>query len=162
MAKASPSKSQAKPAEVAALPPAPEDVEPIPATGPGPLGGYPVPPGATHWRLHGCDSNARITQAITLDHDDDGEPITRASIGLIGDARWWDVLPASGVVRVVFLRMHGDRVIKNLGQGPVWTPPRRGEGTVKGQVAAAPEAAKPEDVVINSEGGGLFMMLCKL
>ena len=138
----------------------------IPCKGNGPMAGYPVPSGATHWRLHTCDGQGRIEKAITLETNADNEPVTRAPVSTLGDARWWDVMPkAGGFVRLTFVRMHGDSIIApRFGQGPMWTPQARREGVVSpgATTPAEPAAAAPPIVAASGGGTDLFVALMKL
>ena len=150
-----PEETKTAAAPAAPVPPA------IPCVGPGPLGGHPVPSGATHFRIHSCDGTGRLGVALVLGHDDEGGPITRAPVALMGDARWWDVWPpGGGFVRLVFARVHGDQVLARMGSGPLWVPKNRREGTAAPSAEAAPAA--PQNPVLASPDGSLFTVLLQL
>lgn len=147
MAKQTPSKQQAN-----AEPTKPAEVPTIPAKGNGPFAGYPIRVGATHFRVHEVDENGRLKgKALALETNDDG-PVTRMPIARVGDAAWWDVLPPSGVIRLTFAAYDGDAVVARLGQGPIFTPRRRSEGT--GATKAAPAAGDEEDEVFDDVASG--------
>lgn len=122
---------------------APTSAQPaLPAQGRGPLAGYPVPAGATHWRLHGVGDDGRIRDALPLGDTGDG-PITRAPVALLGDAALWDAVAPGARVRVVFSRYHGDILKTRIGQGPIWVVPPRGETADTRAPTPAPEPAPP-------------------
>lgn len=123
---------------------------PLPAPGIGPLAKYPVPAGATHWRVHEIGTDGRIRDAMSLVNDDQGQPVTRYPIATVGDAGWWDSFRTGQQVRLVFTRYHGDQLKARLGQGPIWTVPSGGE-----RVDARPPAAPAAP----SQDGSLFIIL---
>jgi len=151
-----------KPEETKTPPVAPPVAPPIPCVGPGPLGGHPIPSGATHFRIHSCDGTGKLGVALVLGHDDEGGPITRAPVALMGDPRWWDVWPANGgFVRLVFARVHGDQVLARMGSGPLWVPKNRREGTAAPSSSSSTEPA-PSNPVMTSPDGSLFQVLLQL
>ena len=128
---------------------------PLPAPGIGPLAGYPVPAGATHWRVHEIGADGRIREALSLSLDSDGQPVTRYPITSLGDAAWWDGLKTGQQVRVVFTRYHGDQLKARLGQGPVLMIPSGGERVAP----PAPPAPPPPPPGAGTPGGDLFLVL---
>lgn len=127
----------------------------LPATGRGPLAGYPVAAGATHARIHGVGDDGRIREAMSLGGGPDG-PVTRIPVALVGDAALWDAIAPGVRVRCVFSRYHGDVLKTRIGQGPIWVVPPRGETVAERDATPAPAPAPA------SSEHGLFLILREL
>lgn len=151
-------KAQAKSEQSASKEATPEPVEvpSIPARGSGPFGGYPVPAGATHFRIHPVNGKGQMTEALTLDKDAEGDPVTKAAVEFLGSSSLWDLVEPGTIYRCFFIRAHGDKVLARVGQGIQWTP-KRGERSAR-LAEPSEEEAKIEAQATSGEGS-MFAML---